>query len=116
MKDLDAQRLSKLSQWRERILARSESGHSIRQWGKENGFTDQQYYYWHRQVRDAQLELPPAPPCQLIKVEAAIAKSSSVNADVTKDRIIVKQGHLTIELPVGIGASFITDLLRGLEP
>lgn len=116
MKNLDAQRLSKLSQWRERILARSESGHSIRRWCKENGFTDQQYYYWHRQVRDAQLELPPEPSCQLLKIEAAIAKSSSVNTDVSKDKIIVKQGHLTIELPVGIGASFVIDLLRGLEP
>ena len=116
MRDSDAKRTAELSRWRERILARAKSGLSIRQWCRRNGFTDQQYYYWHRRVREAQLEIPPEASCQLVKFEPPLGRPSSVIPDATKDKIVVKRGPLTIELPVGIGVSFVTDLLRGIEP
>ena len=69
MKVSEMKRLVRLSEWRSLIIQRSKSGQSIRAWCEENGFTEQQYYYWLRRVRNEALSLDvDSPSCSLVKV------------------------------------------------
>lgn len=68
MKKAMGDRESRLSQWRERILEREQSGISVCAWCANHGFTEQQYYYWCRAVRQ-EMKSQQCLPCKIMKVE-----------------------------------------------
>lgn len=42
---------ARLSLWLERIRACKSSGLSVKEWCKQNGLTDKNYYYWMRKIK-----------------------------------------------------------------
>ncbi len=42
---------ARLSLWIERIRACKSSGLSVKEWCKQNGLTDKNYYYWMRKIK-----------------------------------------------------------------
>ena len=115
MKISEAKHAVHLSEWRSLIAQRSNSGQSVRAWCAENGFTEQQYYYWIRRVRE---EAPPEetikPTCNLVKVD--LPREPLTNHSQSKLKsIVIRYGTATVELPQNTSCDYIAGILRGLQ-
>ena len=114
MKISEAKRMVCLSEWRSLIAQRSNSGLSIRAWCAENGFTEQQYYYWLRCVRNAALsEDAGKPSCSLVKVDFPRVPVSESSQSELKS-IVIRHGVAIVELPQNTSFDYIAGILRGL--
>lgn len=114
MKISEAKRMVRLSEWRSLIAQRSNSGLSIHAWCAENGFTEQQYYYWLRCVRDEALsEDAGKTSCSLVKVDLPQASVSAPSQSALKS-IVIRHGTATVELPENTSCAYIVGILRGL--
>ena len=115
MKVSEVKRLVRLSEWRSLIIQRSNSGQSIRAWCEENGFTEQQYYYWLRRVRnDALSGNIASPSCNLVKVDMS-QMPVSAPSQLEQKSIIIRHGSTTVELPGNTTCDYIVGVLKGLE-
>lgn len=115
MKISEAKRVVRLSEWRSLIAQRSNSGQSIRAWCTENGFTEQQYYYWLRCVRTEALSSVHADSatCSLVKVDLPRTQVSG-HSQSELQSIIIRHGTATVELPQNTSCDYIAGILRGL--
>ena len=114
MRITDAKRMVRLAEWRNLIVQRANSGQSIRVWCEENGFTEQQYYYWLRCIRNEALsEHGDIEPCRLVKVDFAQA-TVPVSSQPESKPIIIRHGTATVELPGNTASNYIVSILKGL--
>lgn len=115
MRITDAKRMVRLAEWRNLIVQRANSGQSIRVWCEENGFTEQQYYYWLRCVRNEALsEHGDVKSCSLVKVDLAHA-ADSVSSHPEPKPVLIRYGTATVELPITVTGNYIASILKGLE-
>ena len=114
MRITDAKRMVRLAEWRNLIVQRANSGQSIRVWCEENGFTEQQYYYWLRCVRNEALsEHANMETCSLVKVDFSQG-AVPVPSQPESRTIIIRYGTATVELPDNVAGNYIASILKGL--
>ena len=109
MKKAMGDRESRLSQWRERILEREQSGISVCAWCANHGFIEQQYYYWCSAVRQ-EMKSQQCLPCKIMKVEL-----SSDGLHLNCSPIVIRYGSAIVELPRNTESRYIADLLMELK-
>ncbi len=109
MKKAMGDRESRLLQWRERILEREQSGISVCAWCAHHGFTEQQYYYWCRAVRQ-EITSQQHSSCNIMKIEL---KTECLRLD--NSPIVIRYGSAAVELPRNTESRYIADLLMELK-
>lgn len=110
---------SLLQEWSVRIGECRSSGQSVQAWCQEQGIKPKTYYYWEKQFI-----------CEATKAQSMPAGAEGTNAlvriepthlrqDVAdspfSERIIVRHGTTTIELPTSTSADSIAALVAALN-
>ncbi len=119
---------AKLSEWEGRILACRSSGIPVKSWCEENNISIKSYYRWERlymaeassrvgneaRFPESTGQLVKIDPNQLPEKKGAIAPVTATEA-TSNDRIILRYGDMSVEMPVGVGITEIAALMKALE-
>ena len=105
-----------LVEWREKIVACRSSGQTVRQWCREQGFTEKTYYRWEREifgrldkkVKESQALAVAAP--EFAAAPAIAPRGASGQAIMT-----LRTGTAEIDIYAGAGEREIETVLRALK-
>ncbi len=119
---------AKLSEWQERILACRSSGIPVKRWCEENNISIKSYYRWERlcmaeaSSRDGNAALLPGSTGQLVRIEPdqLPEKEGAITPEMesettSNDRITLRYGSMSVEMPVGVEITKIATLMKALE-
>ena len=95
----------RLQEWSQIIQAGQNSGLSKREFCRQNGISERQYYYWLKKLRETVAET--ASP-HLVHLEAPVPQSE----DILR---IQKIGQADLRLPVNTDAEAVAAILRALQ-
>jgi hypothetical protein len=105
-----------LQESKQMILARQESGLTVKQWCKANGLSENTYYYRTKRLRHAAIaekmsgiEMQQHLPT-LVKVEMSPEQARFDGATM---KLTISSG--TLEIPVGTKADAITEVLKAMQ-
>ena len=105
MKDVLAVRDEyRLQEWSQIIQAGQNSGLSKREFCRQNGISERQYYYWLKKIREAVVETSPLP---LVRLEESDLK--------TEDKIRIQFRGAELSLPANTEAEAVAVILRALQ-
>ena len=118
---------AKLSEWEERILACRSSGIPVKTWCEENNISIKSYYRWERlymaeassrvgntaPLPESTGQLVRIEPDQLPDKEGAITPVTEAGA-TSNDRITLRYGSMSVEMPVGVEITKIATLMKVL--
>jgi len=114
MRISDAKKIANLSEWRRVVERQRQSGLSIRAWCEENHFTEQQFYYRLRHVREAVLgELETVPKAELVRLTGLDCPISNTTSQ-EGGTIVVRYQAVSIEFPSEIDMQKLACLLKEL--
>jgi hypothetical protein len=119
---------AKLSEWQERIQACRTSGIPVKTWCEKNNISIKSYYRWERLYmaeasnRAGNEALLPESAGQLVRIdpdqlpdkEGTIAPVTAAEVR-TNNRITLRYGSMSLEMPAGIGITEIAALMKALE-
>lgn len=94
----------RLREWSQIIQAVQNSGLSKREFCRQNGISERQYYYWLKKLREAVTET--APP-HLVHLEESAPKS--------EDILRIQIGQADLRLPVNTDMEAVAAILRALQ-
>ena len=105
-----------LMEWREKIVACRSSGQTVRQWCREQGFTEKTYYRWEREIfgqlgkkgKESQALAVAAP--EFAAAPAIKSCGASGQAIMT-----VRTGAAEVDIYAGAGEQEIEAVLRVLK-
>lgn len=107
---------AKMNQMAALIQECRNSGMSVRDWCKENNFSEPSYYYWLKKIRTHIIE-----NSEVEQVPAISEKSPFVPVElnpplskVNVSKIIIIKGDIHIELPDTINEELLINIARSL--
>ena len=93
----------RLQEWSQIIQAGQNSGLSKREFCRQNGISERQYYYWLKKLRETVAET--ASP-HLVHLEAPVPQSEGI--------LRIQIGQADLRLPVNTDAEAVAAILRAL--
>ena len=119
---------AKLSEWQERILACRSSGIPVKTWCEKNNISIKSYYRWERlymaeaSSRAGNGALLPEGTGQFVRIdpdwlpdkEGMITPVTAAGARAN-DRITLRYGGMSVEMPAGVRITEIAALMKALE-
>lgn len=117
----EVKRQARLSEWRGRIQEQQSSGLTVKDWCRQRGCGEGQFYYWLRLVRTETIDRyeseshrlslvrvdPTRLPANQGKMPSAVASRSA--------GIVIRYGNAAVELPAGTQTAAIAELLKALS-
>lgn len=94
-------------QWETIIKECTDSGKSKREWLKEQGITERQYYYWQKNLAAVQKEGRDLTPVSFVQIN-----HQSEVTDGQPAPAIIRLNDVTIEINDGISDSLLTQLVK----
>ena len=98
VKKVDVKKISdnvKLQEWANRIKECRDSGKSVRQWCKNNHYSEQTYYYYLKKIRKLTVE-------QIANQQSFVPVPTEPIISSKKEMIIISKGDIHIEVPDNI--------------
>ena len=110
----EAKRIARIIKWRQLILARQQSGQSVRAWCLQNGIRENSYYYWLRIIRKEALCEAENKSSALVRVEPEKLAVETVSLQPSSGGIVIRANGVEAEFPsdtdIGILAAFVKAL------
>ena len=107
----------RLIQWQEIIQAQLASGQNKREWCRENGISEKQFFYWQRRVRKELYEsqvgglvsVTQESAKSLVEVPLASASSNTV-ANGFNPEAVIAIGNVTVGITANISESLLMSI------
>lgn len=122
--------MARLTEWRQRILACRTSGMPVTAWCAENHISAKTYYRWERlclaevswdenttaQVSGVTRSSESEPAGQLVKIDPHQLRDAAEQCKNSQmqDRITLRYGNLSVEMPCGTPVEQLTALMKAL--
>ncbi len=117
----EVKRQARLSEWRGRIQEQQSSGLTVKDWCGQQGCGEGQFYYWLRLVRNETINRyeSESQGLSLVRVDPAQlpASQGELPSAVAGQPagIVIRYGDAAVELPGGMQAAAIAELLKALS-
>lgn len=107
---------AKLNQMAALIQECRNSGMSVRDWCKENNFSEPSYYYWLKKIRTHIIETSEVNQVSVISETSPFVpvELNSQPPKVDESKIIIIKGDIHIELPDTINEELLINIARSL--
>ena len=107
----------RLLQWQEIIQAQLASGQNKREWCRENGISEKQFFYWQRRLRKelyasqagALVSVTPDSPKSLVEVPLFTSSANTVANSFTPEAVIAI-GNVTVGITANISESLLMSI------
>lgn len=111
MKGLATRQEVKVASWVDEFKARKTSGMSVKKWCIHRGYSESNYYY-HLRIIQLTTKKPEEPRFALLP-----ALPTSEGNEETKfgDKVIVRYGEYSVEIPDGFSRQTILAIMEGLK-
>lgn len=118
MKSREAKRAMRMQEWTDMIIARRQSGMTVRQWCKANGISEDRYYYGQKELRRAAI----AQQCSDNESSSDARLATLVKVDMqpeserlNSEHVTLTYGGGTLDIPAGTSAEAIAEILKALR-